>query len=166
MTFGERLNATRKQQGRTAQEVANVLGIPIVPTKVVIESQVFLRSCFLLIFWTCLLIICCAAMNFSQNTLVNIEQVFKFVPYPNTSETFPSFERFIIPLMQSEIIRHLLLGHPLRLPGGSQVFPHVFHFLSPLLALLRWQGTFITSSTSSGPKPTNKSQHTLELCYR
>ena len=27
MTFGERLNVTRKQQGRTAQEVANVLGI-------------------------------------------------------------------------------------------------------------------------------------------
>ena len=152
MTFGERLNATRKQQGRTAQEVANVLGIGLRSYRAYESGN--------------LLIICCAAMNFSQNTLVNIEQVFKFVPYPNTSETFPSFERFIIPLMQSEIIRHLLLGHPLRLPGGSQVFPHVFHFLSPLLALLRWQGTFITSSTSSGPKPTNKSQHTLELCYR
>ncbi len=70
MTFGERLNVTRKQQGRTAQEVANVLGIGLRSYRAYEsgnrEPSFFFARAPLLIFWTCLLIICCAAMNFSQ----------------------------------------------------------------------------------------------------
>lgn len=68
MVFGERLNQARKEHGKTAQDMADMLGIGIRSYRAYESgdrehtSLTWLR---LLTIWMCLPTICCVEMNFS-----------------------------------------------------------------------------------------------------
>ena len=63
-------------------------------------------------------------MNFSQNTLIDIKQIFKIIPQRNTAKRFTAFNFLVMPQPDSQLVRYLLLGQTGGIPGGFQVLSH------------------------------------------